>query len=113
MKLIYAYIRPEKLDEVKSSLVDLNVNGMSVMSAQGFGKQMGYPEVYRGVQIEARLLPKILLQVLVKDESLTRIVEAITASAQTGAVGDGKIIIQHVEDVVRIRTSEHGKSALS
>jgi nitrogen regulatory protein P-II 1 len=113
LKQIQAFIRPEKLDDVKASLVDLNINGMTAISVQGFGKQMGYPEVYRGVKIEARLLPKILLQVVVKDESLTPVIEAIRASAQTGSVGDGKIIVSSVEDVVRIRTGESGDAALS
>lgn len=113
MKQIQAFIRPEKLDDVKASLVELNINGMSAISVQGFGKQMGYPEVYRGVKIEARLLPKVLLSIVVKDESVKPVIEAIKTSAQTGSVGDGKIIVSPVEDVVRIRTGETGDSALS
>jgi nitrogen regulatory protein PII len=113
LKQIQAFIRPEKLDDVKASLVALNINGMSAISVQGFGRQMGYPEVYRGVKIEARLLPKILLTIVVKDESLSEVVEAIKSSAQTGSVGDGKIVVSAVEDVIRIRTGESGDAALS
>jgi nitrogen regulatory protein PII len=113
LKQVQAFIRPEKLDEVKDALVELGINGMTVMTVQGFGKQMGHPEVYRGVKIEARLLPKILLTLVIKDESVEMVVNAIKSTAHTGKVGDGKIVITSVEDVVRIRTGESGDSALS
>lgn len=113
LKQIQAYIRPEKLDDVKDALVALNINGMSAITVKGFGKQLGHSEVYRGVKIQARLLDKVLLTVVVKSESLDSVCAAIKSAAQTGQVGDGKIIVTDVENVIRIRTGESGNDALS
>lgn len=113
MKQIQAVIRPEKLDDVKDALVGLNINGLTAVPVQGFGKQLGHAEVYRGVKIEAKLLPKVMITILANDEIVPTVVEAIQKSARTGEVGDGKIVILNLEDVIRIRTGESGPSALS
>ncbi len=112
MKQIQAIIRPEKLDAAKDSLVAAGINGITVTTVRGFGKQLGYPEVYRGVKVEARLLPKLMLTMVVPDGSVDSVVSAIRSSAQTGEVGDGKIIISQVEQVIRIRTGETGDASL-
>ena len=113
MKQVQAIIRPEKLDAVKDALVEKNINGMTVTTVQGFGKQMGYEEVYRGVKVEARLLTKTMLTLLVTDAALDGVVEVIKATARTGSVGDGKIIVTNVENVIRIRTGEMGDITLT
>jgi nitrogen regulatory protein PII len=113
LKQIQAFIRPDKLDAVKEALVALGVNGMTAITVQGFGKQLGHTEVYRGVKIEARLLAKVMLTVVVKSETAPAVLEAIKTAAHTGEVGDGKIIVIPVEDVIRIRTGETGDAALS
>ncbi|MCT0226239.1 P-II family nitrogen regulator [Synechococcus sp. CS-1328] len=112
MKQIQAIIRPEKLDSVKDALVEVGINGITVTTVQGFGKQMGYTEVYRGVKVEARLLSKTLLTLVVTDASCDKVVEALLKSAQTGEIGDGKIIITNVENAIRIRTGESGDVTL-
>ena len=112
MKQIQAIVRPEKLDAVKDALVSLGINGMTVTSVQGFGKQMGYTEVYRGVKVEARLLSKTMITTVVTDAALAGVVEAIKSAAQTGEVGDGKIIVLPVEASIRIRTGETGDDTL-
>ncbi|MDA0718345.1 MAG: P-II family nitrogen regulator [Cyanobacteria bacterium] len=112
MKQIQAIIRSEKLDSVKDALVSLGINGMTVTSVHGFGKQMGHTEVYRGVKIEARLLPKVMVTTVVTDTAMPGVIEAITASAQTGDIGDGKIIVTSVLDSVRIRTGETNDATL-
>lgn len=112
MKQIQAIIRPEKLDAAKDSLVAVGINGITVTTVRGFGKQLGYAEVYRGVKIEARLLPKVMLTLVVPDGSVDAVVSAIQTAAQTGDVGDGKIIISPVEQVIRIRTGETGDASL-
>jgi nitrogen regulatory protein P-II 1 len=112
VKQIQAIIRPEKLDAAKDSLVAAGINGITVTTVRGFGKQLGYPEVYRGVKVEARLLPKLMLTMVVPDGSVDSVVSAIRSSAQTGEVGDGKIIISQVEQVIRIRTGETGDASL-
>lgn len=112
MKQIQAIIRPEKLDAAKDSLVAAGINGITVTTVRGFGKQLGYAEVYRGVKIEARLLPKLMLTLVVPDGSVDSVVSAIRSAAQTGEVGDGKIIISPVEQVIRIRTGETGDASL-
>ena len=113
MKQIQAIIRPEKLDPVKDALVAIGINGMTVTPVQGFGQQMGHTEVYRGVKVEARLLPKVLITAVVNDASVDQVVEAIISSARTGEIGDGKIIITPVEASIRIRTGETGDVTLS
>jgi nitrogen regulatory protein PII len=112
VKQIQAVIRPEKLDAVKDALVDLGINGMTVTPVQGFGKQMGHTEVYRGVKMEARLLPKVMVTAVVTDAGADAVVQAIRAAALTGEIGDGKIIISHVDQAIRIRTGESGDVTL-
>lgn len=113
MKQIQAVVRPEKLDAIKDALVALGINGMTVTTAQGFGRQMGYTEVYRGVKIEARLLPKVMLTTVVSDAAVDGVVDAIIGAARTGEIGDGKIIVTPVEASIRIRTGETGDATLN
>jgi nitrogen regulatory protein PII len=113
VKQIQAIIRPEKLDPVKDALVAIGINGMTVTSVQGFGQQMGHTEVYRGVKMEARLLPKVMITTVVSDGSVDAVIEAIRSSARTGDIGDGKIIITNVENSIRIRTGETGDITLT
>ena len=113
VKQIQAIVRPEKLDPVKDALVELGINGMTVTSVQGFGKQMGHSEVYRGVKMEARLLQKVMITAVVTDASVDGVVEAIRSTAFTGEIGDGKIIVTSVEQSIRIRTGETGDVTLS
>lgn len=112
MKQVQAIVRPEKLDSVKDALVALGINGMTVTGVQGFGKQMGHTEVYRGVKVEARLLSKIQITTVVTDQAVDSVVEAIKTAAQTGSIGDGKIIITPVEASIRIRTGETDDATL-
>lgn len=112
MKQIQAIIRPEKLDAVKDSLVTIGINGMTVTPVQGFGKQMGHTEVYRGVKVEARLLPKVMVTTVVTDAAMPGVIEAIKAASQTGEIGDGKIIVTPVDASIRIRTGETGHDTL-
>ena len=112
MKQIQAIIRPDKLDPVKDALVSLGINGMTVTAVQGFGKQMGHTEVYRGVRQDARLLPKVMVTTVVTDSSVDGVVAAIQAAARTGEIGDGKIIVTPVEHSIRIRTGETGDATL-
>lgn len=113
MKQVQAIVRPEKLDAVKDALVAIGINGMTVTSVQGFGQQMGHTEVYRGVKMEARLLPKVMLATVVTDGAVDGVVEAIRSAAYTGEIGDGKIIISSVETSFRIRTGETGDATLT
>lgn len=113
MKQIHAIIRPEKLESVKEALVSLGINGMTVSPVQGFGRQRGYTEVYRGVTVESRLLPKISVLTVVSDGLVTSVVEAISTAARTGQIGDGKIIVSPVEASIRIRTGETGDVTLT
>ncbi len=113
MKQIQAVIRPEKLDAVKDALVAIGINGMTVTPVQGFGRQMGYSEVYRGVKQEAKLLPKVMLTTVVSDGAADGVVEAIQTAARTGEIGDGKIMVMPVEASLRIRTGETGDATLS
>lgn len=113
MKQIQAIVRPEKLDPVKDALVSLGINGMTVTSVQGFGQQFGHTEVYRGVKLEARLLPKVMITTVVTDDAYSGVVEAIRLAACTGEIGDGKIIVTPVDASIRIRTGESGDVTLS
>ncbi|MEX0588953.1 MAG: P-II family nitrogen regulator [Cyanobium sp.] len=113
MKQIQAVIRPEKLDAVKDALVALGINGLTVTSVQGFGKQMGHTEVYRGVKMDARLLTKTMVTSIVTDAAAPGVVEAIQVAARTGEIGDGKIIVTAVEESIRIRTGETGDATLA
>jgi nitrogen regulatory protein PII len=112
MKQVQAILRPEKLDAVKDVLVDLGIQGMTVIPVEGFGNQLGHTEVYRGVKVEARFVRKVLVMLVVKDSMLPALIDAIRSSAATGEVGDGKIVVTDVVDVVRIRTGERGEVSL-
>jgi len=112
MKKIEAYIKPFKLDEVKEALMEAGAGGMSVAEVKGFGRQKGHTELYRGSEYKVDFLPKIRIDVVVKDEDVERVVKAIIASARTGQIGDGKIFISNVEDAIRVRTGESGEEVL-
>ena len=112
MKLIIAFVKPFKLDDVKAALKEAGVAGLSVSDIHGFGRQSGQTEVYRGAEYEIEFVPKSRLEILVADEDAARVVDAIEAAARTGEIGDGKVAVLPVEDVVRIRTGERGADAL-
>ncbi len=112
MKLIEAIIKPFKLDDVREALTRVGVEGLTVSEARGFGRQKGHTELYRGAEYTVDLLPKIKLQILVRDDATAEVVEAISKAASTGRIGDGKIFVAPVEDVIRIRTGERGDAAL-
>ena len=112
MKLVTAIIKPHMLDEVKTALESFGVEGMTVSEASGFGRQRGHTEVYRGAEYTVDLVPKVRIEVLVDDVDAHDVVEVVVKSAQTGRIGDGKVWTQPVEDVVRVRTGEHGPDAL-
>ncbi|MBN1501198.1 MAG: P-II family nitrogen regulator [Spirochaetes bacterium] len=112
MKLIIAYIRPEKLTDVKAALADANIGKMSVTNSLGCGQQGGYTETYRGVDMEINLLKKIRLEIAVNDKFLDAAIKAIVESAKTGAIGDGKIFVTELSQCIRIRTGETGNEAI-
>jgi len=112
MKKIEAIIKPFKLEEVKESLNEVGVEGMTVTEVKGFGRQKGHTEIYRGSEYTVDFLPKILIQVVVPDERCQAAATAIVKSAKTGKIGDGKVFIYPVEEAVRIRTEEEGEEAL-
>ncbi len=112
MKMVEAIIKPFKLDEVKEALTKAGVQGMTVSEVKGFGRQKGHTELYRGAEYSVDFLPKIKIQVLVADEKAGQVVEAITTVARTGKIGDGKIFVTPVEEVIRIRTGEKGPDAI-
>jgi len=112
MKKIEAIIKPFKLDEVKEALQDVGVQGLSVTEVKGFGRQKGHTELYRGAEYVVDFLPKVKLEVVVDDNLAERVVEAISAAAQTGRIGDGKIFISNIEGAVRIRTGERDSDAI-
>jgi nitrogen regulatory protein P-II 1 len=112
MKRIDAIIKPFKLDEVKEVLAKAGINGMTVEEVKGFGRQKGHSELYRGAEYVVDFLPKVQVTVLVPDERVSEVVDAIVTGARTGRIGDGKIFITAVEDVVRIRTGERGSAAV-
>ncbi len=112
MKKIEAVIKPFKLDEVKEALHDVGVSGITVMEAKGFGRQKGHTELYRGAEYVVDFLPKVKLEVVVEDGLAERVVEAIATAARTGRIGDGKIFVSSIEEVVRIRTGERGSDAI-
>ena len=112
MKLVEAIVKPFKLDEVKDALTKAGVQGMTVEEVKGFGRQKGHTELYRGAEYSVDFLPKVKIQVLVPDDNAARVVEIITESAKTGKIGDGKIFITPVEEVIRIRTGEKGDDAI-
>ncbi len=112
MKKIEAIIKPFKLDEVKDALASAGVQGMTVSEVKGFGRQKGHSELYRGAEYVVEFLPKIKLELLIDDARVAPVVEAIENAARTGRIGDGKIFVTPVEEVVRIRTGERGQSAI-
>jgi nitrogen regulatory protein P-II 1 len=112
MKKIEAIIKPFKLDEVKEALADVGVLGLTVTEVKGFGRQKGHTELYRGAEYVVDFLPKVKIEVVCDDDMVERAVEAIMTAARTGRIGDGKIFVSPVEEVVRIRTGERGEPAL-
>jgi nitrogen regulatory protein P-II 1 len=112
MKKIEAIIKPFKLDEVKEALQEVGLQGITVTEARGFGRQKGHTELYRGAEYVVDFLPKVKIEVVVEDLVVERVVEAIIAAAKTGRIGDGKIFILPVEEVIRIRTGERGSDAI-
>jgi nitrogen regulatory protein P-II 1 len=112
MKKIEAIIKPFKLDEVKEALQEVGVQGITVIEAKGFGRQKGHTELYRGAEYIVDFLPKVKLEVVVTDQLLAKAIEAIKGAAQTGRIGDGKIFVTSIEQVIRIRTGETGADAI-
>jgi len=112
MKRIVAIIRPFKLDEVKDALAEVPIGGMTVTEVKGFGRTGGKKEVYRGSAYVVDFVPKVQIEIVVPDAQVDAVVEAILGSAKTGRIGDGKIFVQPIEDVIRIRTGERGEDAI-
>jgi nitrogen regulatory protein P-II 2 len=112
MKLVTAIIKPFKLDDVREALSDIGVHGMTVTEVKGFGRQKGHTELYRGAEYVVDFLPKVKVEVAIDDGVLDQCIEAITKAANTGKVGDGKIFVTNLEEVVRIRTGETGPEAV-
>lgn len=113
MKKVEAIIKPFKLEEVKEALANVGVQGLTVTEVKGFGRQKGHKELYRGAEYVVEFLPKVKLEIVVTDDKLRAVVEAIVKSASTGRIGDGKIFVSPVEDAIRIRTNESGDSVLT
>jgi nitrogen regulatory protein P-II 1 len=112
MKLITAIVKPFKVNDVRDALAAVGVRGLTVSDAQGYGRQGGHTEVYRGAEYQIDFVPKVRLEVLVADADAAVVVDALVAAAHTGKIGDGKVWVLPVEDVVRVRTGEHGDDAL-
>ena len=112
MKKIEAVIKPFKLDDVKEALQEIGVQGLTVLEAKGFGRQRGHTELYRGAEYVVDFLPKIKIEAVVNDDHLGAAIEAIQAAARTGKIGDGKIFVSDISDVIRIRTGETGATAI-
>ncbi len=112
MKLVTAIIKPFKLDDVREALSDVGASGITVIEVKGFGRQKGHTELYRGAEYVVDFLPKIKIEVAVDSERVEQVIEAISNSAKTGKIGDGKIFVSSLEQVIRIRTGEHGSEAL-
>lgn len=112
MKQVTAIIKPFKLDEVREALAEVGVNGLTVTEVKGFGRQKGHTELYRGAEYVVDFLPKIRVEMVVADEAVDRVIDAIVRAARTGKIGDGKIFVTAVEQAIRIRTSESGDVAL-
>ena len=112
MKMVMAVIKPFKLDEVRDSLTDLGIQGITVTEVRGFGRQKGHTEIYRGAEYEVNYLPKIKLELAIEDDLLDRVLETISNTAQTGQIGDGKLFVSDLTTAVRIRTGETGSEAL-
>lgn len=112
MKLVIAVVKPFKLDEVREALAEIGVNGLTVTEVKGFGRQKGHTELYRGAEYVVDFLPKVKIEAIVTDDILDRVLEAIQKSARTGKIGDGKIFVVDLEQVIRIRTGEEGEAAV-
>lgn len=112
MKLIYAIIKPFKLDDVREALAEVGVDGMTVSEVKGFGRQKGHTELYRGAEYQVDFLPKVKLEIATNSENVEAIVSAIAKAAQTGKIGDGKIFVYDLNQVVRIRTGEMDRDAI-
>ena len=112
MKLITAIVKPPKLEDVRSALVNIGIEGMTTSEVSGFGRQKGHTEIYRGAEYEISFVPKVKIEVATSDEQSASIIEAITSSAGTGNIGDGKIFVMDLDQAVRIRTGETGDDAL-
>ncbi len=112
MKLVVAVLKPFKLDDVKEALKNIGVQGLTLTEAQGFGRQRGHTEVYRGAEYEVDFVPKIRLEVVVDDAQVDDVVNAVVATAATGKIGDGKVWVVPVESIVRVRTGERGTDAI-
>jgi nitrogen regulatory protein P-II 1 len=112
MQKIEAIIQPSKVDSVKDALVEIGVNGMTILEARGHGRQKGHTEVYRGREYSVDLLPKVKLELVVPDEMVDTAVQAIITAARTGTIGDGKIFISKIDEAIRIRNDERGETAL-
>ncbi len=112
MKQVTAIIKPFKLDEVREALAEVGVNGLTVTEVKGFGRQKGHTELYRGAEYVVDFLPKIRIEMIIADEIVDSVIEALLRAARTGKIGDGKIFVSSVEQAIRIRTGESGDSAL-
>jgi nitrogen regulatory protein P-II 1 len=112
MKKVEAIIKPFKLDEVREALSEIGVSGLTVTEVKGFGRQKGHTELYRGAEYVVDFLPKVKVEVIVADNLVERVIEAVIKAARTGKIGDGKIFVTSVEQVVRIRTGESGEAAV-
>ena len=112
MKLVTAIIKPFKLDDVREALSEIGVQGVTVTEVKGFGRQKGHTELYRGAEYVVDFLPKVKLEVAIREDLMEQVLEAITSAARTGKIGDGKIFVSSLEQVVRIRTGESGAEAL-
>ena len=112
MKMVEAIVKPFKLDEVKEALTKSGIQGMTVEEVKGFGRQKGHTELYRGAEYSVDFLPKVKIQIIVPDDKAADVVQVITDSAKTGKIGDGKIFVTSVEEVIRIRTGEKGADAI-
>ena len=112
MKLVSAIIKPFKLQEVREALVDAGIEGLTITEVKGYGRQKGHTEMYRGAEYSVDTLPKIKLEILIEDNSLETVIESISKTANTGKIGDGKIFVTDIEEVVRIRTGETGPDAI-
>jgi nitrogen regulatory protein P-II 1 len=112
MKMVEAIIKPFKLDEVKEALTKAGIQGMTVEEVKGFGRQKGHTELYRGAEYSVDFLPKVKIQIIVNDDQAATVVQVITEAAKTGKIGDGKIFVSNVEEVIRIRTGEKGPDAI-
>ena len=112
MKLVTAIIKPFKLDDVRSALSDVGVQGITVTEVKGFGRQKGHTELYRGAEYVVDFLPKVKLEIAVGDDIVDSVIEAITGAAKTGKIGDGKIFVSDLQQIIRIRTGEQGNEAV-